>query len=551
MGLNYGNIKNNFSTAQVYGVKTVGGLVGRNHKTIEKCYSTGLIHSTGDIVYNTGDISGGLVSFNSYGGEVLKSYWNVNSSQQATSSGSNTVYGKTNNQFTLQSTFLYWNFNSIWKMGVIPEINNQTNPYFKRQLETKFISSSSNYLKAMDNKPLHDEYKVGDQITLLAQASTGYEFQEWRLNGITVGQENELSITVTDNANYVAIFNKLPFQFAGGSGTENSPYQIENFTQLEYLSHHDELLDKHFMLIKNIDASSSENHLHQKGFFPIGLDEQSSFTGSFNGNGYIISNLTINRPSYKYVGLFGVTDSSKTIIKHLGLVNVHFTGDKYVGGIVAKANNGSIKNCFVTGDLSGNNTIGGIVAYNFSTVRYSYSTVEINIPEVYRGNYQTGAVIGINSGDVKYCFWDSEYHEYPATLINYHYFGIPTNNFSRKNTFVNWDFENIWQIVSITEIDENPRPYFIQQSIPDGTAHSTMISQSKKIELHPNPTKTFFQLKNTSKNAQLILYSSIGEKLMETNYSGNIIDVSHLAKGIYTVLIKEKGISKTLKLIIQ
>ncbi|MBV5331097.1 hypothetical protein JZU69_01505, partial [bacterium] len=53
-----------------------------------------------------------------------------------------------------------------------------------------------------------------------------------------------------------------------------------------------------YALGANIDASAITN------FVPIG-DATTNFTGVFDGLGHTVSNLTINRPTTDYVGLFG------------------------------------------------------------------------------------------------------------------------------------------------------------------------------------------------------------------------------------------------------
>ena len=90
-------------------------------------------------------------------------------------------------------------------------------------------------------------------------------------------------------------------QFAGGSGTEAEPYEVATLEQLQLIA--DTLyLDKHFIQIADIDASETVDWNGGKGFEPIGRMgchgdgiSHIPFTGSYDGNGYKIENLTINR----------------------------------------------------------------------------------------------------------------------------------------------------------------------------------------------------------------------------------------------------------------
>ena len=78
---------------------------------------------------------------------------------------------------------------------------------------------------------------------------------------------------------------------------------------------------KTFVLAKDIDLKEyCEKYKDDGGWTPIG-NETNRFKGTFNGNGNIISNLTINRPSEDYQGLFGYI--SVGTILNLGIENVN------------------------------------------------------------------------------------------------------------------------------------------------------------------------------------------------------------------------------------
>ncbi|MBV5345968.1 MAG: hypothetical protein JZU63_10880, partial [Rhodoferax sp.] len=117
----------------------------------------------------------------------------------------------------------------------------------------------------------------------------------------------------------------------------------------------------------NIDASatgtiSDPNYFGSSGFVPVGTSAN-RFSGSFDGLGHTISNLTIDRPTTDYVGLFGVASNSN--IRNIGLVNVDISGGSYVGGLVGQHygqnGNASISNSYVVGSVTGNS--GGPPAY--------------------------------------------------------------------------------------------------------------------------------------------------------------------------------------------
>jgi len=120
------------------------------------------------------------------------------------------------------------------------------------------------------------------------------------------------------------------------------------------------------------------------GFDPIGkydaLHPEYAFTGYFDGKGYKISNLFINRT--EFLGLFGYTGicGSDHWIKNVGLTNVDITGRDWIGGLVGFHQNGAhtISNCYVTGNIVGQSYgIGGLLGYNGSIVEDCHSDVDI------------------------------------------------------------------------------------------------------------------------------------------------------------------------------
>lgn len=69
---------------------------------------------------------------------------------------------------------------------------------------------------------------------------------------------------------------------------------------------------------------------------PIG-DDDSPFTGNYDGRDFSISNMTIDRPDENHIGLFGVIDRNDgynvSDICNMNIVNVSITGGQYVGAL--------------------------------------------------------------------------------------------------------------------------------------------------------------------------------------------------------------------------
>ncbi len=120
-------------------------------------------------------------------------------------------------------------------------------------------------------------------------------------------------------------------------------------------------LSADYCLSRNIDCSMTNSANHPagysgswtdgNGFEPIG-SWFTPFTGNFDGKGYEIQNLYINRngngPSDDCVGLFGHISGSG--IKDVGLTNVSIKGRYRVGGLIGYGSQVTITDCYVEDD---------------------------------------------------------------------------------------------------------------------------------------------------------------------------------------------------------
>jgi hypothetical protein len=129
-----------------------------------------------------------------------------------------------------------------------------------------------------------------------------------------------------------------------------------------------------------------------KGWQPIvifhayGPTAYTGFMGTFDGQGYDIRDLFINRPEEGYVGLFGAVDSGG-ITKDIGVVNVSVIGDYHVGGLVGK-NDGTVSNSYSSGNITSRSRVGGLLGGNTGTVTNSYSTGTV------AGEWNVGGLVG-------------------------------------------------------------------------------------------------------------------------------------------------------------
>ncbi len=177
-----------------------------------------------------------------------------------------------------------------------------------------------------------------------------------------------------------------------GNGTEASPYEIGNASQLQAMSGN---LSANYTLVGDIDASNTSAWNGGDGFAPVGNDTD-PFTGTFDGNGYAVTELTINRSETDGVGLFGVTEGT---VQQVGLREATITGGNMTGGLIGENRNGIVENSSVTGTITATNAsaLGGAIGLNTgeSAVSgvFSSATVEgTNTTDI-------GGLVGNNTAD--------------------------------------------------------------------------------------------------------------------------------------------------------
>jgi hypothetical protein len=209
---------------------------------------------------------------------------------------------------------------------------------------------------------------------------------------------------------------------SAGDGTSNNPYQIETLDNLYWLSQTSSAWGSQFIQTADIDASGTATWDSGLGFSPIG-NSSTNFTGYYNGQGHVISGLTINRPSQDYVGLFGYASS----INMLGLPNCSITGHDFVGGLAGFAS-AHINQCFATGTVSGSDA-GGLVGklWIYGSINNSYAMGNVS------NGYGVSGLVSDNYGTISNCYASSTVSgsSYKSGLILNG--NAPTNSFYNKD----------------------------------------------------------------------------------------------------------------------
>ena len=258
----------------------------------------------------------------------------------------------------------------------------------------------------------------GTVVELVAEADLGWHFVEWTGDTSTIGDVDAAETTITMSGDYSITANFG--LFSGGNGTAEDPYQIADWYGLDNIRNY---LSSHFILTNDLDSNSigytelaSAAANEGKGWQPLG-STAGKFVGSFNGDGYEICDLLINRAVESGVGLFGVigdvggiehvgvsgnvtgyNDVGALVGKNEGVVSSSYAtgrviGDDYVGGLMGK-NEGTASNCSASSSVTGDTRVGGLVGQNSDTVSDSYATGSVT------GSDYVGGLAGRNEGSV-------------------------------------------------------------------------------------------------------------------------------------------------------
>jgi hypothetical protein len=230
-------------------------------------------------------------------------------------------------------------------------------------------------------------YDEGTVANIVAAAEEGYRFVDWTGDVDTIADVEDPNTTITINNDCSAVAN-----FALGT-------VVQNWHDLDAIR--DDLAGTYILtngldsVTQGYEELAGPTANEGKGWEPI-----AGFAGSFDGQGYEIVGLFINRPDEWEVGLFGYVDEGG-VIENIGVINANVIGSCYVGGLVGK-NEGSVSNSYSTGSVIGGYDTGGLVGTNYGTGSNSYSTGSVT------GHLGTGGLLGWSPLPVSSSFWDTE-----------------------------------------------------------------------------------------------------------------------------------------------
>ena len=258
-------------------------------------------------------------------------------------------------------------------------------------LKPNEISRPSLLQAYMDKEVTNEEYKMfGDEINILVATQAtqtgsvdGKTDAQSILNAAFGGPITDTNHPWMNDAGEVSTFN-----------ADTSWYYDDPTAAVFTINSADELIGLAEIVNSGVDTFEKQTinldgNISLAGYDwePIGQTEATEFKGVFDGQGYTISNLTIDSSAetgaHYSSGLFGWFEdhAENIVVKNVTLENVDITGHHNVGAIVGYSYDATIENCHVinaeltctnaNADANGDKC-GGIVGYfcGDSTVNY-------------------------------------------------------------------------------------------------------------------------------------------------------------------------------------
>ncbi len=171
--------------------------------------------------------------------------------------------------------------------------------------------------------------------------------------------------------------------------SQSGPVEISDWTDLDDIRNNP---DAGYVLVTDLNETTpgyetvaGPNANNGRGFDPIG-----GFSGSFDGQGNTIANLTIDRGKKDAVGLFGRT-SGDAVIEEVILAGATVNGSVGVGALVGVNDEGTVSNSSASATVTGSLKIGGLVGNNNrGTVSNSSASAIVT------GSFSVGGLVGFN-----------------------------------------------------------------------------------------------------------------------------------------------------------
>jgi hypothetical protein len=195
-----------------------------------------------------------------------------------------------------------------------------------------------------------------------------------------------------------SINNGYPYLDGNSSGNDSF---VEIYT-IEDLQNIKNNPGANFIQMADIDASTTTSWNGGLGFEPI-----PDLYGQYDGNGYKVSNLYINRTSTSYVGLFA---KNRGTISNFQLADSSISGYDYTGslvgynyGVIYRSKSYRLNN-YSNRVVGTHYFMGGLVGYNYIYGSISESYFIGNVSTTFSSGYNPGGLVGTNDGNIANCY---------------------------------------------------------------------------------------------------------------------------------------------------
>lgn len=389
----------------------VGGIVGRvvstgNASIIENCYNLGNIKATGSVWAVCGIV-----------GRWDKEAHNITNCYNAGNITSDINWGPTCGITASNSDTWTGTISNCFNVGTIT--NTSEKPYARElvynnkgltvTVDNCYYNADSNLASGVEGATALS-YSAGEfnAANMDFVEITGLDTDVWNAVAGKMPTLKNVPAEVTEyDANAQVWDGSVATEFAGGTGTQDDPYQIANGAQLAYLeslvfNQTSGYVNAYYILTADIYLNGVSNFdtwtkdtTGLNVWKPIGRKGGNPFKGYFDGNEHTVYGMYINTMDGSMCGLFGrIQGTDET--------NGTLTG-QYVKNL-------NVAYSLITGNIKNANsaaTIGGIVAnarYG-AVIENCSSSVKIDITSPYRDQNIGGvvAVLGDGASEISNC----------------------------------------------------------------------------------------------------------------------------------------------------
>jgi trimeric autotransporter adhesin len=182
--------------------------------------------------------------------------------------------------------------------------------------------------------------------------------------------------------------------FAGGAGSNEDPWQVATAFHLNNVR---ECSSDHFIQTANLDLDISPFN-EGAGWHPI-----PQLLGRYDGQGFVIANLFIDRPTSREQAMIVAVEASGEV-RDLAFLNPNVAGEADVAPLAVSSQGLISRVAVIGGGLSGATDVAGLVAFNVNggVIEDSFTRTMVS------GSGSAAGFASINGGIIRRCYSASE-----------------------------------------------------------------------------------------------------------------------------------------------